>query len=157
MNVVVPAVFLALAAVFFVLYPILAGREASLEQEDEELTDAQHRKNQALMALRDVEYDYHAGKLDEEDYVALKREISAEALQALDEEEAEWLAREAARQFGSATGRVPQEVEAEIAALRLTIREGVVCPQCAHPNPRGSKFCGDCGAALPTTAGTVGG
>jgi cytochrome c-type biogenesis protein CcmI len=156
MNVVIPAIFLALAAVFFVLYPILAGREASLEQDDQELTDAQHRKNQALMALRDVEYDFHAGKLDREDYVNLKREISAEALQAIDEEEAEWLAREAAKEFGGAL-RVPDDVEAEIAALRTSIREGVVCPQCAHPNPRGSKFCGDCGAALPTTTGAVGG
>lgn len=155
MSVVIPAVFLALAAVFFVLYPILAGREASLEQEDQELTEAQHRKNVALLALRDVEYDYHAGKLDEEDYVALKREISAEALQALDEEEAEWLAREAAKEFGAAS--VPDEVEAEIAALRASIREGVVCTQCGHPNPSGSKFCGDCGAALPATTGTVGG
>lgn len=157
MNVVIPAVFLALAAVFFILYPILAGREASLEQDDRELTDAQHRKNQALLALRDVEYDYHAGKLDEQDYLALKKEISAEALQALDEEEAEWLAREAAKEFGSAPGRVPEEVEAEIAALRTSIREGVVCSQCGHPNPRGSRFCGDCGSALPTVTGAVGG
>lgn len=156
MNVVIPAIFLALAAVFFVLYPILAGREASLDQDDQELTDAQHRKNQALMALRDVEYDFHAGKLDREDYLGLKREISAEALQAIDEEEAEWLAREAAKEFGGAPG-VPDDVEAEIAALRTSIREGVVCPQCAHPNPRGSKFCGDCGSALPTTTGAVGG
>lgn len=158
MSVLIPAILLAVAAVFFVLYPVLSGREASMEREDDELTDAQHRKNVALLALRDVEYDYHAGKLDEADYQALKQEIASEALEALDAEEAEWVAKQAARQAREGAGaegdaEVPEDVEAEIAALRASIREGTVCPQCGHPNPRGSRFCADCGAALPGTKG----
>ncbi len=152
MSALVPGILLALAAVFFVLYPVIAGREASMEWDEEELTEAQHRRNVALLALRDVEYDFHAGKLDEADYRKLKQEISSEALQAIDEEEAEWLARETARaaELGSvAPALARDDLEAEIAALRTSIREGVVCPQCGHPNPQGSRFCGDCGSALP--------
>ena len=160
MSALIPGVLLALAAVFFVLYPIVGGLEASMDWDEEELTESQHRRNVALLALRDVEYDFHAGKLDEADYRALKQEISAEALEAIDEEEAEWVARQAA--LGVNAGEVgregaPDAIEAEIAALRASIRDGIVCPQCGHPNPQGSRFCGDCGSALPTLTSAAGG
>jgi cytochrome c-type biogenesis protein CcmI len=160
MSVLIPAVLLAIAVVFFVLYPVVAGESAPMGRVDEELTEAQHRKRIALLALRDVEYDFHAGKLDEADYSRLKGEIAKEALQALDSEEAEWAARE------GAAGRAPSDatppvssagIEAEIAALRESIREGMVCPHCGHPNPRGSRFCGDCGSALPQLRSSAGG
>ena len=119
-----------------------------MEREENELTEAQHRKNVALLALRDIEYDYHAGKLDDADYQALRQQISSEALEALDEEEAERLGRTWASQ-GEGTASERADIEAEIAALRASIREGTVCTHCGHPNPRGSRYCGDCGAALP--------
>jgi len=154
MSVLLPAALLALAVLFFVLFPLAVGEEAPMAGEAEELTEAQHRRRIALLALRDVEYDYQAGKLDDEDYQALKVEISGEALAAIDAEEAEWVA---AGTPGSEGERLrPEgsgELEAEIAALRASIREGVICPQCAHPNARGSRFCGDCGAGLPTSGG----
>jgi cytochrome c-type biogenesis protein CcmI len=168
MSVLIPAVLLAVAVVFFVLYPVVAGKEAPTEPEDERLTEAQHRRRTALLALRDVEYDFHSGKLDETDYRTMKKELSAEALAAIDTEEAEWRARdpdeegrergathsgEGAGEPGLLSGEPPRilsgEVEDEIAALRASIREGMVCPHCGHPNPRGSRFCGDCGSALP--------
>ena len=148
MSALVPAIVLAVAAVFFVLYPVLSGREAPMELEESELTEAQHRKNVALLALRDIEYDYHAGKLDDADYRALRQQISSEALEALDEEEAERLGRSRASQ-GEGTASERADIEAEIAALRASIREGTVCTHCGHPNPRGSRYCSDCGAALP--------
>ena len=153
MSALVPGVILAAAMVVFILYPIVSGREAPMEWDEEELTEAQHRRNVALLALRDVEYDFHAGKLDSADYGRLKQEISAEALKAIDEEEAEWLARHAER-GGLERGEVepPPEaraaLEAEIAALRDSIRSGVICPHCGSPNPKGSRYCGDCGARL---------
>jgi cytochrome c-type biogenesis protein CcmI len=139
--IVTVAVLLTLAAVGAILHPLLTGTAAPLEATDEELTDVQHRKRMALLALRDVEYDFHAGKLDEDDYRALKAQVSAEALAALDEE-----AREVAVAGGG--GRGAAAVEAEIAALRASIRQGVICTQCGHPNPRGSRFCAECGAAV---------
>lgn len=152
MSVLVPALLLAIAVVFFVLHPVAVGLEAPLASEDDEITDAQHRKRVALLALRDVEYDFHAGKLDEPDYLQMKRELSEEALEAIDREEEEWGAWERGRR-DEASGEVPvgagRALEEEIAALRASIRRGIVCPQCAHPNAPGSRFCGDCGSALP--------
>jgi cytochrome c-type biogenesis protein CcmI len=149
MSALIPAIVLAVAAVFFVLYPVLSGREAPMEREESELTEAQHRKNVALLALRDIEYDYHAGKLDDADYRTLRQQISAEALEALDAEEAERLGRNRASAGAGASAVERAGIEAEIAALRASIREGTVCTHCGHPNPRGSRYCGDCGAALP--------
>jgi len=158
-TVIIPAVLLALAVVFFVLQPIVSGQSASMTEADDEMTEAQHLKRVALLSLRDVEYDYHAGKLDDEDYHRLKREISAEALAAIDAEEKEWQASEGARRQrgpGEEEDELAITVEAEIAALRESIREGMVCPQCGYPNARGSRFCGDCGSALPGGTRTPG-
>lgn len=149
-------IVLATAVVFWILHPVVAGLQAPMERDDEELTEAQHRKRVALLALRDVEYDFHAGKLDEADYRAMKREISTEALNALDAEAEEWAAREgrrAAQADAGADGVDRAQVEAEIEALRNRLREGAICRECGHPNPRGSRFCGECGGALPATAG----
>jgi hypothetical protein len=72
--------------VFLILQPLLTGESAPMGRADDELTDAQHRKRIALLGLRDVEYDFHAGKLDEEDYRSQKAKLSSEALEAMDRE-----------------------------------------------------------------------
>jgi hypothetical protein len=137
------AILLTLAVVGILIHPLLAGKFAPMNSSGDELTDAQHRKRMALLALRDVEYDYHAGKLDDEDYALLKSQVSAEALAALDEEIV------GAQRAGSrGSPGVDPRLEAEIAAIRASIREGAVCPHCANPNPPGSRFCQSCGAAL---------
>ncbi len=138
MSGLLAGVGLALLVVAWILHPLVTGRSAPMHRDDDELTDVQHRKRIALLALRDVEYDHHAGKLDEADYLAMKRKISAEALSALDEEER-------ALSPGSPESL---DVEAEIRALRATLREGAVCQECGNPNAAGSRFCGACGAAL---------
>ena len=70
----------AAAVVLFIVQPVAKGIHASLERDDDEMTDTEARKRVALLALRDVEYDFLAGKLDEEDYTSLKAELTAEAL-----------------------------------------------------------------------------
>ncbi len=152
MTVLLLAGLLATVVVAYVLYPVVAGRWAPMEREVDELTEAQHRKRVALLALRDVEYDYHAGKLDDADYRKQKSQLSLEALTALDEEAGEWRTRfdASAHELGEREERARrEEVEAEIAALRASIREGTVCTQCATPNPLESRYCGECGSALP--------
>jgi cytochrome c-type biogenesis protein CcmI len=141
----VGALLLVSAVVFFILAPILRGQHASLEREDDEMTDAEAKRRVTLLALRDVEYDYHTGKLDETDYESLKRELSAEALAALREAEAE---AESAEAGGDA-------LEAEIAALRAGLQAGTACTACGHTNPQGSRFCASCGQSLAAREATT--
>jgi hypothetical protein len=127
------------AVLVFILQPVVKGLHASLEREDDELTETEARKRVALLGLRDVEYDFLAGKLDEEDYRSLKAELTAEALAAME-------ADEAARS-GSGGGD-DADLEAEIARLRAGLRGGLVCAECGFANSDGSRFCSSCGSQL---------
>ncbi|MBT8336062.1 MAG: zinc ribbon domain-containing protein [Gemmatimonadetes bacterium] len=135
------ALLLVTAVVLFILLPVARGQHASLTREDDELTEAEARRRVTLLALRDVEYDYHTGKLDEGDYLALRSELSAEALAALQEAEAEG-------------GGGDPDIEAEIAAVRAGLDAGTTCGDCGHRNPDGSRFCAACGHALASREAT---
>lgn len=152
MTVVLGAVLLVAAVVLFILQPMLSGQRASLHRELDEPTEAESKRRVSLLALRDVEYDFAAGKLTEEDYRSLKRELSTEALQALDTLDAEVAAGPA--------GAAP-ELEAEIARLRGGLRTGATCASCGSANEADNAFCAYCGSPLRTRpdgappAGTV--
>jgi hypothetical protein len=129
------------AVLLFIMQPVVKGLHASLERDDRELTETEARKRVALLALRDVEYDFLAGKLDQEDYRTLKSQLTAEALAALE-------ADEAARGAASAGGDADAAIEAEIARVRAGLKSGVVCSECAFTNEQGSRFCSSCGHPL---------
>jgi hypothetical protein len=134
--------------VYLILQPILAQQEAPLEESDTEPSEAQFRKRVSLLQLRDAEYEYAMGKLGEEDYTALRNEISAEALDAIRAEEVEAVeGKVRPRVFD---GPTDAELEAEIASVRARLSGGVFCSACGHPNPAESRFCGDCGAPIWT-------
>lgn len=138
------AVLVAAVVVLFIVQPVARGLQASLEREEDELTETEARKRVALLALRDVEYDYLAGKLDENDYRSLKGELTAEALAALE-------ADEKARS-GSLSGAGAAALEAEIAEARAGLRSGTYCADCGFANEPGSRFCSSCGHALHGSA-----
>lgn len=144
MGLFLGAALVAAAVVLFLIQPVAKGLHASLERHDDELTETEARKRVALLALRDVEYDYLAGKLDETDYRALKGELTAEALAALE-------ADEKARS-GRVGGAAAAELEAEIAQARAGLRAGAFCSDCGAANEPGSRFCSACGHALHTVA-----
>lgn len=143
MTLYVGVALVTAAVLMFLLQPVVKGLHASLERDEDELTDTEARKRIALLALRDVEYDFLAGKLDEEDYRSLKSELTAEALAALEADEAS----------RDQTGRPPdQGIEAEIARIRAGLRSGLVCGECGYSNEEGSRFCSSCGHALADRA-----
>lgn len=143
MTLYVGVALVVAAILLFILQPVVRGLHASLEREDDELTETEARKRVALLALRDVEYDFLAGKLDEEDYRSLKSELTAEALAALE-------ADEAAREAG--TTAEDAAIEAEIARIRVGLRSGVVCGACGFANEPGSRYCSSCGRDLSDRA-----
>lgn len=134
------------AVIYFVLQPLLAGRRAPMGATDEEMTEAEAKRRVTLLALRDVEYDHATGKLDERDYRELKRELSAEAIEALGRERDERNRREADK-----SGVI--DLEAEIRRVRQGLRAGNTCRSCGHVNPGGSRFCSACGGRLVGASG----
>ncbi len=141
--VLVGALLLVGITVFALLQPIIAGKEAPLRSVGEEPSEAQFRKRVSLLQLRDAEYEYAMGKLGEEDYQALRQEISVEALAAIQADEIE-----SRRGSGEFEGPTDLELEAEIATVRSRLSGGFFCSNCGHPNPAGSRFCSDCGTPI---------
>ncbi len=142
-------ILVILAVAVLVLEPIVRGSRASLERTNDEMSEAEATRRVRLLALRDAEYDYQMGKLDEADYRSLRAELAAEALAAMEAVEAE--------KGGGPNSRVspaPDALEAEIAAARAGLRDGTTCGACGHGNPAGSRFCASCGQALHLSGST---
>ena len=139
MSVIVGAVLLIAVVVLFIVQPMIAGRRAPLQRGLDEPTEAESRRRVTLLALRDVEYDYDTGKLDEQDYTSLRRELAAEALAALEQADTDTAS-------SPATGS--PELETEIARLRGGLRAGTTCAECGSGNETSSRFCSYCGAPL---------
>ena len=142
----VAGMLVILAVAVLVLEPIVRGSRASLERSNDEMSEAEATRRVRLLALRDAEYDFQMGKLDEADYRSLRSELAAEALAAMEAVEAE---KHGLRGLAAPVAPTsPDALEAEVAAVRAGLREGTTCGSCGHGNPAGSRFCGSCGVAL---------
>lgn len=139
MTLIIGAVLLVTAVVVYLVQPMASGLYASLSREEDEPTELESRRRVALLALRDVEYDRATGKLGQEDYRTLRRELAAEALDALAAAEAE-----------TSLGADASPVEREIARLRSGLESGSTCGACGSANEATSRFCAYCGSPLGT-------
>lgn len=146
---ILSALLLVGLSVFLILQPLVTGKEAPLHTSSEEPSEAQFKKRVSLLQLRDAEYEYAMGKLGEDDYQVLRKEIAAEALAAIREEEGEHLGEAADFARGS------DDIEEEIAQVRARLTGGVFCSECGHPNGLDAKFCAECGTPIqaPQPAG----
>jgi hypothetical protein len=78
------AVLLGLSALLIVIYPLLGlDRTAREALAPEVISDAAERERLAKQALRDVDFDYRLGNLDEGDYASLRDRYERRALGAL--------------------------------------------------------------------------
>ena len=141
---ILSAILLVLISVFLILQPLITGQEATLVSGGDEPSEAQFKKRVSLLQLRDAEYEFAMGKLGDEDYQALRKEISAEALEAIRIEEMETKGEAAAFAAGS------EDIEDEIAQVRARLSGGAFCSECGFPNGPDAKFCGECGTPLQT-------
>lgn len=119
MTLLLSAVLLAVLAAGWVAHPIFVQRWGMLgDIVPSMLVDHDMKKRVALAALKDVEYDRAAGKLDETDYQDVRGRLELEALAALQ------------------------------AADRSVSKARSVPHLCGFPNPSGSRFCSGCGRRL---------
>lgn len=119
MTLLFASVILALAAGAWVVYPLLFRRWGLLgDRIPGHVLDSEAKKRVALAALKDVEYDRAAGKLDDADYREIRSKLEREALEAIQAIE---------RGAGSAVAEAHS---------------------CGFRNPPGSRFCSGCGRPL---------
>jgi uncharacterized membrane protein len=83
---------LAAVVVVLVALPFFFGRDDELDELEQRRLAVAEERDRALAALKELEFDHRAGKIDDEDYRALVgplRRAAADALQALDADTAQ--------------------------------------------------------------------
>jgi hypothetical protein len=121
----------------FIAYPLLNRRASDIAGGDvpeSELTDLLYKKESAYIALKDLDFDYKMGKIDDADYQEMKSRFEMDAVALL--------------------GRI-DDLEAGVSAKPA--RGGATpmagdmrfCVKCGAKTGADFNFCGKCGAAIP--------
>jgi len=137
-------VAVAVAALALVLEPLVRrpGLEAlgvPDEPEAAPIEESESRKVQALLALKEIEFDRATGKLSDGDYAELKARYGRDALVAMDAERSETA--------------VVADAEDPAEALIRSVRRGLqICPHCGPRPETGAAFCSECGRPLAAPA-----
>jgi hypothetical protein len=145
-------VALALIAAFIVVQPLLhaaSGRTIDaavplFSDSDDEDDPLLARRDRALAALKEIDFDRATGKLSDTDYEELKAEFSQEALEAIRAADA------AAAPTVHAAGPADEAVEALIASAASPAAPAArrFCLECGSALDSAKKFCLQCGAPI---------
>jgi rRNA maturation endonuclease Nob1 len=101
----------------------------------------------AVEALREIEFDRATGKLSDSDYAVLKARYMGRAVTALRESD------DAAAGIANAESAAVDEVEALVNRFRSKRRS---CARCGPRLEPDARFCSDCGGALATACAKCG-
>jgi len=125
---------LAVLAVAYVLYPLLFSSASPTHRPVGLPRVAPVADEDAIVALREIEFDRATGKLSDTDYAELKSRYTARALAAM-----------RARGEGGA-GAMPEDlVEATVLAYRQRLKS---CARCGPRPEPDAVYCSNCGSYL---------
>jgi hypothetical protein len=128
---------LAVGALAFVLYPLFFVAPRSFRA-DQAIPPRRSQRDEAVAALREIEFDRETGKLSDADYTELKSRYTRQAIDAM--------RRDAS--VASASG-VPSGDEDEIeAAVRAYRAQRIACPTCGPRPEPDAAYCSTCGRYL---------
>ena len=126
---------LAVAALAYVLYPLLfvvsSASERALPREVR--PPGSGTDEDAVAALREIEFDRATGKLSDADYVDLKTRYTARALEAMRAVD------------GVGVPLADDAAEAAVLAIRRRLRS---CARCGPRPETDAVYCSNCGAYL---------
>ena len=129
---------LAVSALAFVLFPLLVRRAPSAGARTATARIAPAAvEDEAVVALREIEFDRATGKLSDADYEELKARYTMRALESL-----------------RAHAASPSDVaEAAVLAYRSRLRS---CATCGPRSEVDAIYCSACGTYLPGACGSCG-
>jgi hypothetical protein len=129
---------LAVGALVFVLYPLFFAAPRAVWR-DRVVMRPTSTREQAVAALREIEFDRETGKLSEADYAELKTRYTRHAIDAM--------RRDAGSAPGVASTGVGDDDDIE-AAVRAYRAEHAACPTCGPRPESDAVFCSNCGRYL---------
>jgi len=103
---------LGIAAVGYVIWPLFGRSNTAISLEREELVDLITRKEVALEAIRELEFDHSVGKIEDEDFERFNRILRNRAMRLIERIDVE---------HGGSQGLGPQSVQLN-ESLELEIR-----------------------------------
>jgi hypothetical protein len=130
---------LAVGAVGFTLY--VRDRDIPPPPlENPELRHLERRRQILYDNLKDLQFEYHQGKLSDEDYQSLKAGFLGDLAGIMESiERLETAVRPEKRSL---------ESKAKVKAAVESPPRIKICPFCGTENPAGHQFCGKCGKGL---------
>jgi double zinc ribbon protein len=139
MLALVVGTLLAVGALAYVLYPLLVGPVPVRRAARPAAPSAHAAEHEAVVALREIEFDRVTGKLSDADYAELKTRYTARALEAMRAD-----AASAGRAAGSAAD-ADEAIEAAVRAYRERMRRCATCGPRPEPD---AVYCSNCGLYL---------
>jgi len=128
----------------FVAMPLLSPESAassSLPVDVTPLADLKRRRLVVYENLKDLEFEYQAGKIASQDYQSLRQNYLGEAATLM-------AASQEAEQLKETDALLEREVAARRALRRIPPPQDYTCPHCGFENPVPVKFCGECGTKI---------
>ena len=133
---------LAVVAVAYVLYPLLFGSAPASRRPVGLPFAAPPADEDAIVALREIEFDRATGKLSDTDYAELKARYTARALEAM-----------RARGVAGAEASPEDLVEATVLAYRARLKS---CARCGPRPEPDAVYCSNCGSYLDEKCASCG-
>jgi hypothetical protein len=131
---------LAVGALAYVLYPLLVGPVPARRVVPPTVPSAKSAEQEAVVALREIEFDRVTGKLSDADYDELKARYTARALQAMRASSA------TSELAGAPVAGSGDAIEAAVRAYRERMHN---CPTCGPRPEPDATYCSNCGRYLP--------
>lgn len=110
--------------------------------ENPELRHLERRRQILYDNLKDLQFEFHQGKLSDEDYQSLKAGFLGDLAGIMDAiERLETAAARPGKQR-------PEEEKAKVKGKPGHLAHAKICPSCQAENPPEHQFCGNCGKGL---------
>lgn len=156
------ALLISAIAILAVAWPLLKKGPAPVLVEDDRLMELLHRKDQVLVSIKELEFDYHVGKLSEEDYQLYDQRLRRQAIGLI--QQIEKVAPESAGLDASLENKILRQrqvvdgatkavkpavdtgIEVEIARRRQTLQPAA--PVVPQTNGNSVRFCTNCGSQI---------
>lgn len=140
------AMLILIGAVAAIIMHPLVRRSPAVPVRAAESTEAA-RTRLALTAIKELEFDHETGKIDDDDYRALRAQYDARAVEALEHPEPDRAGAMPVQPGATAQDEAIAQIEAEVRAARMRR----LCTTCGGVLPRAARFCPACGTPVVVT------